>query len=409
MKTIDRRIALTATGMAMGLAFAAASAAGTGHRAGSWLLSPYVELDGAYDSNVYKSGEKEVSDFYLEPEIGLRFSSSTETNLFTASGNVFGSRREYASEGGLGFNTFGDHVGLRYGHEDRMRLEAVQSFRRIRDNDRHASDIENSSLSSGMLQDIHSLSARRDVHQAGATAGWRVSDRSDLTVAYRLAATRYDEEGFFDLTAHLAQADLARKLTDKTATFVTLRHGIQSQENVDGDAALSTARLGLLTRGTDKLYARLGAGVEHYELPPDSREDAIDSFNFDAALDWIATDKLLLRAGGYNGTQLSSLYRGNAIEFISGWLGAGWRWSPTTTLSLRAIYREDEYVDPVSVNEQPVQREDDRYEAQARIDWSDIGGRFKVYAGYSHDLVESNVRVVEYTDHRVIVGAGIRY
>lgn len=409
MNTTTRRILAASSALATLTLIVASSDAGTGLGLGSWRLSPYLELGGTYDSNVYKTRDAEVSDVYAEPELGLRFSSSTETNRLTLGGNLFYSRREYASESDLSFNTYGDNVGLRYGEQQRSFAELVQSFRRVRDNDRHASDIETSGLSASMVQDIHTLSAQRDVHQLGATAEQRLTDKTDLTVGYRYASSAYDEEGFFDLDGHLGQADLAYLLTDKTAAFVSFRYGVQSQEESSGTADLATVRLGLQARGTEKVTCKIGIGMERYERPLDTGDETTDSFNFDVSADWYVTEKVTLRCGGYNGTQLSSFYRGNGLDFISGWVGGGYRWRPSTTFSVRGVYRVDDYLDPVAYEESTIDREDTRFEAHARIDYTLPSDLLKVYFELSHDLVDSNVEPVDYVDSRVMVGADIRY
>jgi hypothetical protein len=71
-------------------------------------------------------------------------------------------------------------------------------------------------------------------------------------------------------------------------------------------------------------------------------DDAIASdLNFDVSFDWFVTEKVTVRGGAYNGVQMSSIYSGNAMEYVSAWLGVGWRISPTWMLSARSTYRSD--------------------------------------------------------------------
>lgn len=387
----------------------AATAMGRSPGIGPWMLSPYLELSGAYDSNVYKTKDHPTSDMYAEPELGLRFGLSGETNLLRLSGNLFVARREYAAERALSFNTFGDNASLRYDDEERTTAELIQSFRRVSDNDRHASDIESSGLSASMVQDIHSLSARRDVNQAGATMDRRLTDKTRFVLGYRYASSVYDEPGFFDLQGHVGQADLAYNMTDKTAAFVTLRHGQQHQETTPGWSKLSTLRFGVQNRGTEKISCKIGAGIERYERPPDTGDERSDAFNFDASADWYVTEKVTLRCGGYNGTQMSSFYRGNGLTFISGWAGAGYRWRPSTTFSIRGVYRVDDYLDQVPYQNGTIDRKDRRVEAHARADYAMPSNLLKLFLDVSHDHVDSNDEPVDYTDTRVTIGADIRF
>ena len=91
-----------------------AAAPGDGLVLGSWLFHPYLDLNVASDSNVYKTPEDEVQDTYLEPEIGLKFSSSWQTNRLFIRGNVFYADREYMEEEDRAFDSYGDTISLRY-------------------------------------------------------------------------------------------------------------------------------------------------------------------------------------------------------------------------------------------------------------------------------------------------------
>ena len=79
---------------------------------GPWVFSPYVDFNFTDDSNVYKDGTNKIHDVYYEPELGLRFSSSMDTNMFFAKGNVYYSDRNYDSETNRDFSAYGDHVTL---------------------------------------------------------------------------------------------------------------------------------------------------------------------------------------------------------------------------------------------------------------------------------------------------------
>ena len=396
---------------------------GDGIDIGSWLLSPYLDLSLTDDSNVYKDRYNAIQDFYFEPELGLRISSSSETNLLTLNGDVFYSDRRYESESNRDFDTYGDHLTLRYGNGRKSLIELIQSYRFLDDNDRHASDIESSQLAGEMVEDSNALDLERELHQLGASISRRVSDKLELALSYRYSGTFYPNatasrlagkqylyvpQGL-DLNGHIWQLDGSLGLTDKTDVFLTLREGLQYQEEMDGPAELTTLRLGLKTQGAAKLVYHAGAGLERYQRPPEIEDDPIWSFNFNASADWFITEKLTFRCGGYNGTQFSSFYVGNAMEYLSGWAGLGYRWKPSTTFSVRGIYREDDYIDPVTMNEVTQDRHDKRLEGHARIDYLAPGEFLRLYLEATYDEVNSNFEIVEYVDRRFILGATIRY
>lgn len=415
---------------------------GNGINIASWVFSPYLDLNLTHDSNVYKDYTNTIDDIYFEPEIGLRFGSSADTNLFSVRGNLFYSEREYDQEKNRNFTAYGDHVTLRIGNGRKSLLELIQAYRYLDDNDRHASDIESSALSGEMVEDSNTLDLEREIHQLGASLSRRMTDKLELALSYRYSGVMYENLTHdrlapkdlgvpygLDLDGHIWQLDGALGLTDKTDALLTLRQGLQYQEETEDPAELTTLRVGLKTQGTEKLAYTAGGGLEYYARPSetmfedaeiDENDVAIDeegvhtdnhqlTFNFAASADWFITEKLTFRCGGFNGTQFSSFYVNNGLQYISGWAGLGYRWKPSLIFSVRGVYREDDYLDPVTHQGVTKDRFDKRLEGHARIDYLAPGGFLRVYLEATYDEVDSNFDFVDYVDHRLILGANIRY
>ena len=425
------------------LSAAAWGGPGDGINIGAWVLSPYLDLNLTHDSNVYKDYTNVISDMYFEPELGLRVGSSSDTNMLSLRGNLFYSKREYDTENNRDFTTYGDSMTLRIGNGRKSLIELIQSYRFLDDNDRHASDIESSSLSGEMVEDSNTLDLEREINQLGASISRRMTDKLELALSYRYSGVAYENKTHerldpkdlgvpdgLDLDGHIWQLDGALGLTDKTDAFLTLRQGLQYQEGTEDPAELTTLRIGLKTQGSEKLAYTVGGGVEYYARPSEtSFEDAdidendveIDeegvhsdnhqiSFNFAASADWFITEKLTFRCGGFNGTQFSSFYEGNGLEYISGWAGLGYRWKPSWIFSVRGVYREDDYLDLVTHQDVTKDRLDKRLEGHARIDYlAPKGGFLRIYLEATYDEVDSNFDFVDYVDERLILGADIRY
>ena len=424
-------------------AVAAWAGPGNGFNVASWVLSPYVELNLTHDSNVYKDGTNTIADSFFEPELGLRFSSSAETNTFLIKGNLFLSDRTYDTESNRDFTSYGDHLTLQLGNGRKTMFEVIQSYRFLDDNDRHASDIETSRLSGEMVEDSNALDLERELHQLGASLSRRVSDKLLLALTYRYSGVHYPNETHerlnrkqeeyvpegLDLDGHIWQFEGAWGLTDKTDVLLTLRQGLQYQETTDEPAELTTLRLGLQTQGAQKLVYHVGAGLEYYarQFQPRFDEAEIDesdvqideegvhgdddqiSFNYNAAVDWFITEKLTFRIGGYNGTEFSSFYEQNGMEFISGWAGLGYRWKPSWTFSMRGIYRHDDYLDPVTHEGVTKDRKDVRVEGHARVDYVAPGNFLRLFFEAIYDEVDSNFDFVDYVDRRLVLGAIVQY
>ena len=395
---------------------------GDGISVGSWVLSPYVDLTLTDVSNVYKDRTNAVQDYFMEPEIGIRFSSSSETNRIMVLGNVFYSERMYDQETIRDFRTYGNTLTLNAGYGQRTKLELIQSHRRLDDNDRHASDFESSPMSLEMVEDSNTLDLQRKLDQLGGAISRRFTDKLELGATYRYSGVRYDNKTEdrldpkdltvpygLDLDGHILQLDGGLGLTDKTDVTLSYRHGRQSQESTDGRARLDTLRLGLRSQGADKLVYHAAGGFERYQRPGEFKEDAEIYLSFNFSADWFLTEKITIRAGGFNGTQFSSFYQGNGLEYYQVWAGLGYRWKPSTIFYIRGIYRYDDYLDPVTHLGETKDRHDTRLMANARVDYTAPGNFLRLFLEASYHEVKSNFDFVEYVDQRLSIGANLRY
>lgn len=405
---------------------------GDGIHLDRWMLVPFADVSYTRDSNVYRAPDGgEIRDEYLEAEAGLRFMRTAGDDGLSFEGNVFGAQREYQNETGRNSTSIGDFLSLRQAGEHRWRYEASQAFRRADDIDRHIADIQTggvaddvAGISAALVQDIHTLSIERDVHQFGAALERFITDKTAASLAYTYSAILYEDDQFLDLQGHVLQLDASRRVTDRTSAFVSLRQGLQEQEGLPEATTYSILRAGVESQNTDKFSLKAGAGylrhvrpaMEGYETDAIAEgngrwEDATASdLNFDVSFDWFATEKTTIRGGAYNGVQMSSLYGGNAMEYVSGWLGIGWRISPTWMLTARATYRADDYLDPVpGGNGTLIERRDDRADLRIRVDYTTRRRFFRVYAEILFEDVNSTVEVSNYDGYRISVGGNIRY
>jgi hypothetical protein len=131
------------------------------------------------------------------------------------------------------------------------------------------------------------------------------------------------------------------------------------------------------------------------------------SFNFIAY--WYATAKVTVRSGGENGSQLSSFYEGNGLYYKSFWTGIGYQWTPETTVSLRAIFRQDDYLNLVDVDGSQLDRRDQRVEGHARVDYVTPAKMATVFLEMAYSYVDSNINSVDYRDTSLSAGLSVRY
>lgn len=377
---------------------------GQGIRSGPWLLSPYVDLAGTYSTDVIQGQFNTEDDYFLDSEIGLRGAYSAYMIDLSALG--FGAARNYADHSENDFGAGGDILNLKYGLREQIQVQLDQSYRHLEDLDKHGSEPTVAGISPDSVLDVSSRS-QRDVNQAGLSAGRNLTDKIELDLGYRYDAVSYDTDSLADLSSHAGQFEAAYGITDKSAALVTLIGGLQESDVLEDSADYYRARVGVKTRGTDKVYVKVGAGVQQYNRPNDVGDDKT-SLSFDGTANWLATEKIALQAGGRNGTQMSSLYVDNGTEYSVFWAGASYRMMPTVILSMNGAYRIDDYLDAIPApNNTLIDRTDKGASVHARADYLTPASFMRLYTEASYEKVSSNVS--PYDDTRVTVGLSLQY
>ncbi|MEI8140775.1 MAG: outer membrane beta-barrel protein [bacterium] len=375
---------------------------GNGIHAGPWTFSPYANLRETYDSNVDKTPVNKVDDFFLDSEAGLKMGYSAYAIDFSGLG--FLGNRNYSDLTDKDFSSGGEILKFKQGTHDTFVIEADQTFRRVEDNDLHGSEAAVLGVSPDSVLDSSSTS-RRDINNVGVSVGRNLTDKMVLDVGYRFDDVNYSDPTIYDIQNHIGQAEGAYRLTEKTDSLVTMQAGMQDNGVISDPANYYIGRVGLKTRGTDKVIFKGGVGVQLYERPI---ADDITSFSYDLSASWVATEKITLQAGGRNGTVLSSLYTDNGSEYNTVWAGASYRVIPTIILSANASYRQDDYLDPVAVQGGTKDRTDKGSGLGARVDYLTPAKFLRLYTEAQYQNVESTISPT-YDETRIMLGMKLQY
>ncbi len=369
---------------------------------GAWRMSPYADLKLVYDDNVGRVAADEQDDIFADLTAGLRLGYSGSSLRLLATGFV--GNRSYDDYTDRDFSSAGQSLLMRYGARDQFELEVRQALRRIEDTDTYDTGTAVGNIDPNSVLDAAS-STERTILQASVRAGKNLTDKSEMDVGYRFDSVDYEEDVAFSQQSHAAQLEAASKITDKTSALVLLTGGQQSLDDFDDEADVYSASLGIKTKGTDKLTLRATGGYQQYERSTD--EDTVDSFLFGVSGGMPVTDKLSLQVGARNGTQLSSILRGNATEYQTGWVATTLHLTSELQLSAKAAYREDDYIDPVLVNGAGVNRKDEGTSLSLRADYLTPSEYLRLYADISYTDVDSNVQ--EYAQTRAGVGMSLQF
>ena len=391
-------------GIAAALTAVSAAYAGPGNNLhfGAWTLIPGVDVGVTHDSNINRSSHDPIDDTYLDSAVDLCAGYSAVDLEGSFMG--FAGTRNYMDHTENDYDSAGEVVRVIKGTRDRVRLEADQSFRRVEDVDRYAADVGVGGISPDSALDA-STRDRRDINQAALSASRSMTDKTDLDLGYRYDAVTYDDPALYDLTSHGLQMETAYNVSDKSAMLLTLTGQRQEASGADDHATYGSVRAGMKTRGTDRLIFKGGVGVQRFDVPGNSGLDST-SMNVDLSAMWLATDKLVVQAGGRNGNSLSSLYADNGVRFALAWLGATCRVTPALGVSLNGIYRVDTYLEPVTTDGRADDREDRGLGVRLRSDYHTPANFLDVYGEVSHEAVQSEA---DNNETRVVVGLSAKY
>jgi len=368
-------------------ALAAAAPVAKGIRVGAFTLSPFAGLAGTYDSNVGRTSVNEEDDVFLGADLGLKL--GYQARDLAVDGIGFGQQRFYADDDARDFGAGGEALRLKYGAPERIVVELQQSWRRVEDQDDYAALTAIGGISAHAFLDAN-VRSRRDLLDAGAGASAKLTDKTDVRAGYLYNETDYARTNLLDLTSHNAQLEALYKFRDKTAGLATVLGGVQESDQVDDEATYVAARLGLQTHQTDRLLFKAGVGEQHYERPEGG--GAEDRFHFDGQATWTATDKTQVQLEGRNGMQLSSVSRGNVVDYTVVRLGIAHRVNALLTLTASGTYRIDDYEDPVAEGDQLVSRKDDGAALAFRADYLIPSMYLRLFAEASYESIDSTVR-----------------
>ena len=389
-------IGLLATGA---MVCRAEPAPGNGIHFGRGAISPYADLSATYDSNV--ANEQGEADDFFQEDAGI-ISGYTSGPIDLGLDGFF-TAREYAKESGGNFESGGERFKAKYEREDTLSVEARQSYRRVEDIDQQRDSIGVLGVSPESVLDA-SARDRRDINQAGVGAKEVLTDKLDVRAGYEFDAVNYVNSGLLDVTDQNGLLESGFQITEKSAALLSGIYGEQDVNESSESMKYVKGRVGLETRGTDKLSFKGGVGVQNYDRSFGGNKS---SFNYDLLAIWTATDKVGFQAGARNGAQLSSVYADNGTEYSSVWLAGRYRIVPTISLSLTGSYRRDDYIDPVDNNGVLVDRTDDGYGVQGRVEYQTPAKFLMAYAETGYQQVNSNIH--DYDETRVTAGVRVQY
>ena len=426
-----------------------ALAADDGIRVGPLRLSAWGELSLTYDDNarlVVPDGEihdrtifenigdgvrqDQVDDYFYEATLGLRL--YRETDNFLASLNGVYSLRRYFDLDQLDNESVGQEAEIRLGSRELSKVSVGlrEAYRQVFDYEKTAypDDFTNPDTRALSLSEDRTERVSRNLLDLAGIVTWQITEKlgSDFSIAY--GVIDYDTELLYDWYDIKGQAEFDYKLTEKTSLLLTGQYGQQDSDGIQNEPDYYVIRGGFLNRATDKLTFKGGVGMGKYDRfrraagddtadlgltnvvqeAAATEETTLDYFSFDIAGDWDLSQRTKLQVIGRNAVQPAAQYTENAKLVTVASVGISHRLLERFKVAATGSYRNDDYEDPVIVNQERINQEDTIWGAALRLDFEPPNSHLDVYAEAKYENRDTTLPNEDYDQLRLTLGVKVK-
>ena len=378
-----------------------------GFKFNNLTVSPYVNLEAAYDSNVnYNRGsggggrsgqQEEVSDTILtfSPGVDLTYNG----NEWGLAGNAWYGYDRYTDEDQLNAD--------RYGESLKFWRESAKGWRVVL-GESYVKSAQNDSLmdgGNGLWRD------REQVDLTGAVS-YQLSEKTGLTLSGMYSDLSYQNDkdqnaaplyGWQEYTLGL---EVARKLTEKSNLLLSGSYQEYISDGATGGVSDNssgyTLQAGIGSRATERITYRALVGASVFDY---AGGDQLMGTTYSLDGSWIINKKLAASVAGSSYFQPSERESNQAMQVSV--LSAGLTYRPMRKLTARldgAVRREE---NQYSNGRMPASTED-MFSIRARADYQ-LRRNVTVYGGVEYEKENSDSTLYGFDRYRGSMGLNFRY
>ncbi|MBO4286551.1 MAG: outer membrane beta-barrel protein [Kiritimatiellae bacterium] len=375
----------------MAVLAAVAAQAEEGFKFNNLTVSPYVNLEYKYDSNV-DNDRREFGDsiLHVTPGVDLKY----EGNDWGISADLFYGYSKYMKYDELDARRWGERVKAWWESEKGWNLVLGESYVQSKDSD---SIIDGGR---GLWRD------REQLQFTGALAYKTERNRITVDAAYTDIDYHNDPKRYRQLygwSRWSAGLEFARRLTDKTNFLLGGDIGQYSSDGAKhngykNESSFYSLQAGIGSRATEKITYRLMTGVSWFDY---GNDDLTTGWIYTADVNWIINKKLAMTLVGSSYYQPSESVANQATKIYM--LAAGLTYRPYKKLTGRfdLAWRREEEIRSSDYDE-------DLISARVRADYR-FAKYMSVYAGFQYDKRFSQSSYYEYDRYLGLVGLRLSY
>ena len=359
-------------------------------------VSPFVNLEYKYDSNVNYDRKQEQDDSILRVNPGVDL--SFQGDMWGLRGNAWYAYEWYKELDRLNSDSYGESLEVYRESAKGWRFVLGESYMR---------DTENDSL----LDDGgRGLWREREQFELTSALSYQFSEKTSATVSGMYSDLSYVNDsnqyeplyGWEEWTLGL---ELARKLSEKSNVLLSgsyQQYTSDGATKVDDTSTGYTLQAGFGSRATERIKYRALTGVSWFDYG-DSDMQAGWTYSVDAS--WVINKKWAASVAGSSFFQPSERDANQAVQAYT--MSAGLTYKPMRLLSTRfdVLYRREEnQFNDASTNAGT----DDRYSLRARADYQ-LMRYVTLYGGLEYEDQMSDDAESEFDRYRASLGLNFRY
>jgi len=367
-----------------------------GFKYNNLTVSPYVNLDYTYDSNVdYGEGDEENADQILNitPGVDLTYTG----NEWGLSGNAWYGYDKYIDYDELDADRYGESLQFYRESAKGWRLLLGQSYVKSSQND-------------SILDGGRGIWRDRDQFDLNGALSYQLSERTGITLSGMYSELSYENDSkeyapLYGTENWAAGLEFSRKLTEKSNLLLSGTYNQYVSDGattVDDESTGYSLMVGFGSRATRKITYRVMTGVEWFDYGGD---DILMGWTYSLGANWMINRKLSLSVSGSSHYQPSEDQANQAMQVYT--LSSGLTYQPMEKLTTRfdvAIRREENEYDSGNVDAST----DDEVAARFRADYR-LMRYVTMYGGLEYETQFSDNDDSEFDRYRVMLGLQFRY
>ena len=373
-----------------------------GVRYNNLSVSPYVNLEYTYDSNVNYSGEDEEDDhiFSINPGVDINYKG----NDWGINANVWYARDMYHENDRLDEDSFGESADFFWESPKGLAIMLGQSWTLSDQSDSLTSDSGGQGLWRG-----------RNQFDVTAAVAYDFSEKTSATLHGMYSDLWYDRDqdeygALYGWSEYSVGLDLARQLTAKSNLQLSGSYqeyiSDGAQNGVSSDSSGYTLMGGFGSRATEKIKYSLMAGASMFDY---AGGDEMHGFVYNANVSWAISHKLTATFAGSSQFQPSEREANQATQNYTASAGLSHQTTRRLTTSVDLAFRREEneyeynYGNGVTSSEY-----DDRYSARLMARYK-LRKYVNLYAGVEYEDQISQEDTNEFDRYRGTLGVNLRY